>query len=137
MNSITLSENELVMQQDYLNDGGYLAREAIRAHVENNEPIPNELKSILFDLLDQNFKGKSKSLTVAYWDLIVKEVIFKTQGIYISENGDIEHDESLAMTRDDAIEQVAKEQGIEADTVARNYQSGKYRKIKDLLGGVK
>jgi hypothetical protein len=135
MKPIKLTNEELVMQQDFLNDGGHSAREAIRAYVESNEPIPNELKSILFDILDQDFKGKSKSKTAAFWHLIIKEVIFKIKGIYISENGDVVLDETMAMKRVDAIAQVAEEHFLDQDTVERNYKSGKYRRIKDAFGG--
>ena len=42
--AIILTDDEKIQYQDYINNGGAIARYAIWAYVEENEPIPNELK---------------------------------------------------------------------------------------------
>lgn len=131
--TIIMTADEQVMYRDYLMDSGQIARQAIRAYVENDEPIPNELKPILYEILQQNFKGKRRAKKAAYWKNIVKEVVFLTEGIYLSKEGDIEQNDEFAKTRDKAIEQVANLHGLTVETVERRYRSSCYRPLKDAL----
>jgi len=117
-----LSDNELIIQQDYLKDQGYIARQAIKAYVEQDEPIPNELKAILFKILDQDYPKKKTKETEAFWRTKITEVCFL-----------IKYDE---LTTNIAIQRVAFDNDIESSTLERRYKDGKYRRIKDTIKGV-
>lgn len=121
-NPISQDDRDRLHQKDFenLNDGGYTARLAIWAYVEIDEPIPNELKSFLREILLEKFPSKKPNDTKNKWTTLVKEVAF-----HILQTGD---------TRDVAIVKVAAlHDGINEDTLKGKYQKGKYRKIKDEI----
>jgi len=131
---ITLTENEKIMESDIHKLGGSSVRNMIWAYVEEDKPIPNELKSSLLEILQKDFKNKSKEATSAKWDILVKEVVYLTLGISMADNGDIDIDEAAAMTRDDAIEHVANDyDGVNFGGLERVYNSSKYRWLKDMI----
>ncbi len=121
-NPITQDDRDRLLQKDYenLKDGGYTARLAIWAYAEVDEPIPNELKPFLRELLLGNFRGKKQKNTANKWLDLIKEVAF-----HINKTGD---------TNEDACEYVASlYDEINADTLYGEYKRGKYRKIKDQI----
>ncbi len=118
-----LSEDEMVLQEDFMKDKGYIARQAIRLYVENDEPIPNELKQILYRILEMDYAGKGPKETEAFWRNLIIQVAF-----LIRETG-----ASVL----DAIGIIAEENNINDTTLLGNYKKKKYRWLKDaILKGV-
>ena len=120
--SIILSDEEHLHLLDFRQDDGTLARYAIWAYVEEDIPIPNELKPILLEILQQDYKGKSKAVTAANWVIRVKEVAFAIR--------------DLGLTQERAIDKIAAEHNLNFETLERNYKDSKYKHIKDpILSG--
>ena len=122
---ITLNSEEKLLEQNFLQDSGYIARSAIWAYVENDSPIPNELKSILFDILQTDFKGKKVSETEFFWLDIVKEILFLIKG------------SSDRVSVNDAINEIANKHNLNPNTVERRYKKSEYRYLKDAMFGAK
>ena len=120
--SVHLNDDEKIQHQDYLKDGGYNARVAIWEYVAINEPIPNELKPILRDILQLNFKGKSTRETSSFWRSRVMDTLFLMQ------------EESI--TTEAALEKISNRYQIEYVTLERNFKMKKYRRIKDAISSV-
>lgn len=119
---LILSNNEHLQMLDFRQDDGADARYAIWAYVEEDIPIPNELKPILLELLQQNYKGKSKAVTAANWTIRIREVAFAIR--------------QFSLTQEKAIEKVAAEHNLHFETLERNYKDTKYKRIKDpILSG--
>ena len=130
---INLSQTEKVLESDILKLGGSKVRNMIWSFVQNDQPIPNELKPSLLAILNEEFKGVSTEITAAKRRILVMEVVFSTLGVYTDVNNAVVQDKEKCMTRDDAIVQVANLHGVTVDRLEREYKSSKYRKLKDAL----
>jgi len=136
-----LTEDELVLEKDYRRGGEYISRSAIIAYVENDEPIPNELKNILYGLLEGDFKRKKKSVTASSWRIIVMEITWLRLGINpwetdepdLVEGEDIDHLHSETMTISEAVEIVADRHSSNIETVTSVYNRSKYKPLKDAI----
>ncbi|MDA7855862.1 hypothetical protein N9A51_01385 [Pseudomonadales bacterium] len=116
-------KTELTQDENILHKHFYrnktIARHAIWRYVEADIPIPNELKPILLEILKEDYVGKAAKETAAYWLILVKAVAFT-----IVQEG---------LTRDVAIEKIAKQYDQHFDTLERRYRDGKYSKIKKSI----
>lgn len=123
-NPITQDDRDRLHQKDFenLRDGGATARMAIWAYVENDEPIPNELKPILQEILLEDFTGKNQYQTKSKWLTLVKEVAFQIQ-----KSGD---------TIENAVTTIANHNNVHIDTLLKEYKSKKFRKLKDEILGI-
>jgi len=115
----TLTNDEILEQSNYLQDNGFIAREAIASYVEGNIPIPNELKTILYNILNIDYKGKKPDQTQASNLNLVKEIIFLIQ----------EDNEKVC----DAISKVAQKYNRQIESVKRIYEDAKYKKLKTII----
>ncbi len=118
---ISLDKEERLRLGEYrnLNDNGYMARAAIWSHVMIDDPIPNELKPILQEILLEKFTGKKQVETKNKWRLLVQDVALH-----------------IALTnekQETAIEQIALENNVNPETLLRKYKDGKYRNIKNSI----
>ena len=115
-----LTDDEMLQQSNFLQDNGYIARVAIAEYVENDEPIPNELKAILYNILQIDYKGKPKDETNASNLNLVKEVIFliRLENMQVCE----------------AINQVAINHNRDVSSLKRMYESSEFKDLKlDML----
>ena len=131
---IVLSDDELILKADFSGaSNANLVRHAIWEYVENDQPIPNELKGFLLEILQQDFKGKSISITQEFWDIKVKEVIFLMEGIYPT--NDPNHDSEIKdpMPKEKALIKVSSDSGLGFSTLERRFDDGKYKPIKDII----
>ncbi|SMR77649.1 hypothetical protein [Marinobacterium sediminicola] len=115
---LVLTTNEQILHNDFAQNP-LSARHAIWAYVEQDIPIPNELKPILLEVLQEPFKGKSTAITKRYWTLLIQEVIFM-----VAEEG---------INQTDAIERVAERHGVKVDTLTRRYNDGNFRNLRSAM----
>jgi hypothetical protein len=115
---IDLTPDEVIMQNDFARSP-LAARKAIWGYVEENIPIPNELKLILLAILQEPFKGKSTAVNSRYWNRLVKEVIWMA-----AEEG---------ITQTEAIERVAASHGEKLDTLTRRYNDGSFKQLRKTM----
>lgn len=115
---IALTPNEAIIHNDFAKSP-LTARQAIWAYVEEDIPIPNELKPILLNILQEPFKGKPTAVNRRYWTLLVTEVIFMA-----TEEG---------ITQTEAIERVAVLYDEKVDTLTRRYNDGSFRSLRSNM----
>ena len=127
---LQLTADEKQQHEQYLNADELTRRQAIWRYVEEDLPIPNELKPILLALLESDFTGKPKLTNDQFWRILVKEIEFLKKGIQID---DIP---KPTLSQNEAIEATANKYGIEFETLERRYKDGKYRKLKEAIRNI-
>tara|TARA_B110000091_G_C13671716_1_gene414036 strand:+ start:127 stop:537 length:411 start_codon:yes stop_codon:yes gene_type:complete len=113
-----LTRDEAIIHDDFTKSP-LTARQAIWAYVEEDIPIPNELKPILLNILQEPFKGEPTAVKRRYWTLLVTEVIFMA-----TEEG---------ITQTEAIERVAVLYDEKVDTLTRRYNDGNFRSLRSNM----
>ena len=93
-----------------------MARKTIWAYVVNDQPVPQELKPLLFSILSSDYVGKNKQLTKQYWDIVTHEIysLMKSSGV----------------SAVSAIETIAKKYNLTEKTVNQEYYSPKRLHIR-------
>jgi len=127
---IKLTDDELRMYSDYSKSDARIARNEIWKCVENDQPIPHELKPILLELLQAPYKGMTKPAKATQWRARVSEVTYLTQGIEQSDYANV----SATLTRKEAITLVAQKNILNEETLVRELVKPKHR---DLIKTIK
>jgi len=112
---IKLTDDELWMYSDYSKSDKRIARSEIWRCVENDQPIPNELKPILLEVLQTKYPKMGNVVTAKKWRVRVSEVIYLTRGIKQTGYPDV----SGKLTRTAAIKLVATKHILDPNTLTR------------------
>lgn len=126
---VKLTDDELRKYSDYSNSDARIARNEIWKCVENDQLIPNELKPVLLDLLQAEYKGMTKPPKKHNWDIIIKEISYLRKGILMDDYSEI----TGALTKEAAVKLVAGKYSRDADSVDREYRKPKYKNIKNSI----